>query len=146
MLRKFEAELLSEDWSPEDLWKAYIQLTQAETAFRIHKQDLSLRPVWHQRADRVQAHILVCFLAYVVWKTLAMMCKNAGLGDEPRKVLGELKKVGTVDVVLPTRNGIELRRRYIAQPTKHQAILLHHLGVQLPKSIKILQSGEGSAT
>ena len=58
------------DWSDEDLWKAYIQLTEAEAAFRIHKSDLVLRPIWHQKEERVLAHILVCFLAYVLWKTL----------------------------------------------------------------------------
>ena len=129
------------DWKPEELWKAYIQLTQAETAFRIHKQDLSLRPVWHQRADRVQAHILVCFLAYVVWKTLGLMCQRAGLGDEPRKVLQELKQIGSVDVVMPTRSGLELRRRYITQPSKHQALLLQYLGLQLPKTLALRQCG-----
>lgn len=51
------------DWTPEQLWQAYIQLTQAEAAFRIQKSDLALRPIWHQKKDRVQAHILVCFLA-----------------------------------------------------------------------------------
>jgi len=52
------------------LWKAYMQLTDAEAAFRIHKSDLRIRPIWHQRQDRVEAPILVCFLAYVLWKTL----------------------------------------------------------------------------
>jgi len=74
------------DWSGEELWKAYIQLTEAEAAFRIHKSDLKIRPVWHQKTERVQAHILVCFLAYVLWKTLAQMCKAAGMGDDPRRV------------------------------------------------------------
>jgi len=46
-----------QDWTPEDLWKAYIQLTDAEEAFRIQKDDLRLRPVWHQKENRVQAHI-----------------------------------------------------------------------------------------
>ena len=78
------------DWAPEDLWKAYIQLTEAEAAFRIHKQDLKLRPIWHQREDRVQAHILVCFLAYMLWKCLGQMCKQAGLRNEPRTVLQEI--------------------------------------------------------
>jgi transposase len=128
------------DWSAGDLWKAYIQLTQAETAFRIHKQDLSLRPIWHQRADRVQAHILVCFLAYVVWKSLAMTCRQANLGDEPRKVLHELSKIITVDVVMPTSSGIEVRRRCVARPTKHQAILLRCLGLALPSSLTITDS------
>ncbi len=57
------------DWREDQLWKAYIQLTQAEAAFRIKKDQLRVRPVWHQRADRVEAHILVCFLAFVLWKT-----------------------------------------------------------------------------
>jgi hypothetical protein len=56
------------DWSDEQLWKACIQLAQAEAAFRIQKDQLQVRPIWHQRADRVQAHILVCFLAFVLWK------------------------------------------------------------------------------
>ena len=58
------------DWSAAELWKAYIQLTKAEEAFRIYKTDLGIRPVWHQKEERVRAHILVCFLAYVLWKAL----------------------------------------------------------------------------
>ena len=68
------------DWTPEDLWGAYIQLTKAEAAFRIHKSDLAIRPVWHQRENRVQAHILVCFLAYALWKALAATCCQAWAG------------------------------------------------------------------
>ena len=60
------------EWSDEKLWKAYIQLTQAEAAFRIQKDQLAIRPIWHQREDRVQAYILVCFLAFVLWKTLEL--------------------------------------------------------------------------
>jgi len=125
------------DWSAEELWRAYIQLTQAEAAFRIHKSDLRIRPVWHQRQDRVQAHILVCFLAYVLWKTLAQLCQRAGLGHEPRQVLEELSKIILVDVVLPTRSGTEIRKRCISQPTDHQAILLHRLGLCLPSSLEM---------
>jgi hypothetical protein len=120
------------DWSDEDLWRTYIQLTEAEAAFRIHKSDLSLRPIWHQKQDRVEAHILVCFLAYVLWKTLAGLCQRAGLGDEPRRVLTELKEIRLVDVVLPTRKGIEIRKRCITKPSDHQNILLHKLGFHLP--------------
>ena len=57
--------------APKTLWKRYIQLTEAEWAFRITKDELVIRPIWHQKADRVKAHILVCFLAYVLWKSLA---------------------------------------------------------------------------
>jgi len=127
------------DWTSQDLWKAYIQLTQAEAAFRIAKSDLSIRPIWHQRAERVQAHILVCFLAYVLWKTLGQMCQRAGLGDEPRKVFDEIAQIQMVDVVLPAKNGVNIRRRCVAQPTKHQAILLHKLGLTLPTHLQIHQ-------
>ena len=120
------------DWSDEDLWKAYIQLTEAEAAFRIHKSDLRLRPIWHQKEERVLAHILVCFLAYVLWKTLSQRCRRAGLGHEPRRVFEELGKIQLVDVVLPTRQGAEIRRRCVTQPTDHQAILLTHLKLNLP--------------
>jgi len=65
------------DWDAEQLWRTYIQLSEAEAAFRIHKSELSIRPIWHQREDRVQAHILVCFLAYV-WKTLEQWQSRAG--------------------------------------------------------------------
>jgi transposase len=122
------------DWSEQDLWKTYIQLTEAEAAFRIHKSDLSIRPIWHQKEDRVLAHILVCFLAYVLWKTLAARCAQAGLGDEPRRVLEELNKVQLVDVVLPTRDGREIRRRCVTRPTDHQAILLQRLHLKLPNT------------
>jgi transposase len=124
------------DWSSEDLWKAYIQLTEAEAAFRIEKSDLRIRPIWHQREDRVLAHILVCFLAYVLWKTLYQMVRAAGLGDEPRRVLDELSKISMVDVVLPTRIGVDIRRRCVAHPTEHQAILLQKLGLRLPRQKK----------
>ena len=124
------------DWSSEELWKAYIQLTEAEAAFRIHKSDLRIRPIWHQREDRVLAHILVCFLAYVLWKTLHQLVQAAGLGDEPRRVLDELSKINMIDVVLPTRCGVEIRRRCITQPTDHQAILLQRMGLHLPRQKK----------
>jgi len=125
------------DWTPEELWQAYIQLTEAEAAFRIQKSDLQIRPVWHQRADRVRAHILVCFLAYVLWKTLGQMSHMAGLGNEPRKVFEELSEISMVDVTLPTRNGITIRKRCVSQPTEHQAILLQRLGLRLPTAGKI---------
>jgi len=127
------------DWSDEELWKAYIQLTEAEAAFRIHKSDLSIRPIWHQKENRVLAHILVCFLAYVLWKTLSALCDRAGLGNEPRRVLEELKEIRVVDVVLPTRQGVEIRRRCVTKPSEHQEILLHKLGLNLPSRLKTFE-------
>jgi len=125
------------DWQAEQLWQAYIQLTEAEAAFRIQKGDLSIRPIWHQKEERVQAHILVCFLAYVLWKTLGQACKRAGLGSEPRKVLDEIAQIKAVDVALPTRQNTVIRKRCIAQPTKPQAVLLQMLGLHLPQQMKI---------
>jgi transposase len=123
------------DWSDEDLWRAYIQLTEAEAAFRIQKSDLSIRPVWHHKEDRVLAHILVCFLAYVLWKFLGQLCKKAGLGDEPRRVLAELSELRAIDVVLPTKDGPEIRTRCVTQPNDHQKILLNQLGLELPSRL-----------
>ena len=125
------------DWTAEELWQAYMQLTEAEEAFRIHKSDLRIRPVWHQKEERVDAHILVCFLAYVVWKALGQMCRTAGLGDEPRRVLDELSRIRLVDVVLPTREGREIHRRCVTRPDEHQAILLHRLGLTLPECLPV---------
>ena len=127
------------DWSEEDLWHAYMQLTEAEAAFRIHKSDLCIRPIWHQKQERVESHILVCFLSYVLWKTLGQMCRQSGLGDEPRRVIEELSKIQLVDVVMPTRSGIEIRRRCVSQPTDHQTILLQYLGLQLPHHLPITE-------
>jgi transposase len=120
------------DWTPEQLWRAYMQLTEAENAFHIQKSDLEIRPVWHQKAERVQAHILVCFLAYVLWKTLEAQCRHAGLGDEPRQVFRELSEIALVDIAMPTRNGVTLRKRCIGQPNQHQLVLLQYLGLRLP--------------
>lgn len=125
------------EWSDEKLWKAYIQLTQAEAAFRIQKDQLSIRPIWHQREDRVQAHILVCFLAFVLWKTLELWQERAGLGNSPRTLLEELGRIQAHDVILPTHTHGEIRLRCVTQPDAAQAALLERLGIVLPKRIRL---------
>jgi len=125
------------DWSAEDLWRTYIQLTDVEAAFRIQKSELGIRPVWHQRADRVQAHILVCFLAYVLWKTLEQWQRRAGLGQSPRTIFDELRRIQSTDVVLPTEDGRELRLRCIVHPDAAQAALLDRLGLDLPQRLRV---------
>lgn len=125
------------DWSDQRLWKAYIQLTQAEAAFRIQKDQLCLRPIWHQRADRVQAHILVCFLAFVLWKTLELWLQRVGLGNSPRTILEELARIQSNDVILPTVAAGEIRLRCITQPDAAQAALLDRLGITLPKRMRL---------
>src|SRR6476659_8678484 len=125
------------DWSDQQLWKAYIQLTQAEAAFRIQKDQLIVRPIWHQREDRVQAHILVCFLAFVLWKSLEMWQQRAGLGNSPRTILEELARIQSNDVVLPTTTHGQIRLRCVSQPDSAQASLLDRLGIVLPKRMRL---------
>lgn len=126
------------DWTAESLWQTYVQLTEAEAAFRIQKSDLSIRPIWHQKTNRVQAHIFVCFLAYVLWKTLEQWQKQAGLGNSPRTILGELGRLQSVDVVLPTAQtpGREIRIRCVVRPDKPQELLLSRLGLRLPQRLR----------
>jgi hypothetical protein len=125
------------DWTAQDLWRAYTQLTEAEAAFRIHKDRLELRPVWHQTADRVTAHILVCFLAYVLRKTLEGWCRRAGLGTSVTTVLEELARIQSSDVVVPTRDGRQVRLRCVVRPDRAQAILLDRLGLDLPQRLRL---------
>jgi len=127
------------DWTSEALWRTYIQLSEAEAAFRIHKSELSIRPIWHQREDRVLAHILICFLAYVLWKTLEQWQSRAGLGNSPRTILQELAAVQSTDVVLPTATvpQRDLRLRCVVRPDRAQAALLQRLGLRLPERLRM---------
>ena len=114
-----------------------MHLTDAEAAFRIHKSDLRLRPVWHQKAERVQAHILVCFLAYVLRKTLEGWSARAGLGNSPTTLLEEFARIQSTDVVAPTTDGRTVRLRCVVRPDQAQTILLHHLGLTLPQRLQL---------
>ena len=127
------------DWTAEQLWSTYIQLTEAEAAFRIHKSELSIRPIWHQKSGRVKAHIMVCFLAYVMWKTLEQWMIRAGLGRSPRTMLDELRRIHSADVVLPTAEprARELRLRCVVRPDPDQAALFDRLGLRLPERLRI---------
>ena len=127
------------EWTEESLWQTYVQLTEAEAAFRIQKSDLGLRPIWHQKAERVEAHILVCFLSYVLWKTLEQWQQRARLGNSPRTILEELGRIQSTDVVLPLADGSgrELRIRCVVRPDRAQALLLERLGLELPQRLRI---------
>jgi transposase len=129
---------------PAQLWRWYMQLTRAEECFRISKSDLSLRPVFHHKTDRVEAHILVCFLTLALWRTLEMWMRAKGLGDCARQLLKEVSTVRSMDVVLPLRAsasepGSELRLRVVARPDRAVAALLHRLGLELPSIPKRMQ-------
>jgi transposase len=128
-----------EETDPALLWKWYIQLTQAEAAFRTAKSDLGLRPVFHHKEDRVQAHILVCFLALALWRTLEQWMQSKGLGTCARQLVKEVAGIKSVDVVVPVRRAAittELRLRVVTTPEPALAQLLAHLGLRLPKGTR----------
>jgi len=126
------------EWTDQGLWQTYIQLTEAEAAFRVHKSELAMRPIWHRKADRIKAHILICFIAYAMWKTLQQWQSRAGLGHSPRTILEELSRITAADIVLPLADDSkrELRIRCVVRPEREQQILIDHLGLQLPQRLK----------
>lgn len=130
---------------PAQLWRFYMQLTQAEEAFRISKSDLSLRPVFHHKTERVEAHILVCFLALALWRTLEMWMRGKGLGNCARQLIKEIATIRSMDVVLPVRQTgtdetRELRLRVVGRPDRQVAELLVRLGLDLPSTPKTVQN------
>jgi len=118
------------------LWKTYIGLTQIEDCFRISKHDLGLRPLYHQKQQRTQAHILICFLALVLWRTLQQWMQSCGLGTAPRKLLEQMAEVHSLDVVLPTGAGKDIRLRTVSQAEQRLAILLQKMELPLPNKPK----------
>ena len=128
-----------EETDPALLWRWYIQLTQAEAAFRTAKSDLGLRPVFHQKEDRVQAHILVCFLALALWRSLEQWMQAKGLGSCARQLIKQIAGIKSVDVLVPIKRGgvpAELRLRVVATPEPATAQLLAHLGLRLPRGTR----------
>jgi len=130
---------------PAKVWRWYMQLTQAEDAFRISKSDLSLRPVFHHKTERVEAHILVCFLSLTLWRTLEMWMNGNGLGNCARQLIKEVSTVRSLDVVLPvqeteSQQSREVRLRVVARPDRSVAELLVRLGLDLPSAPKIVQN------
>lgn len=132
------------DWTDEQLWKTYIQLSEAEAAFRIQKSDLCIRPIWHYKQGRIKAHILICFLAYVLWKTLQQWQSRAGLGHSPRTILIELSRIDAADIVLPLADDSrrELRLRCVVRPDREQELLLQRLGLTLPERLRPPLNGQ----
>ena len=106
----------------------------------VGKHDLELRPIFHHKQDRTQAHILVCFLALALWRTLQHWMASNGLGTAPRKHLEEMAEVRSMDAVLPTRAGQDLRLRVVSHPEPRLAILFQHLGLPLPNRPKGIQN------
>jgi transposase len=141
-------------WTAEEFWEIYIQLTVVERAFRVLKSELLLRPVWHHYSGRTQAHVMVCVLAYALWKTLDHLAKQAGLETQIRKpdlqrprsspkprpmtpevILRELGHVAVGDILLETTDGRQLALRRVARPTAEPARILASLGLKLPERL-----------
>jgi transposase len=128
------------DEEPSSLWKTYMQLVQAEKAFRMEKSDLGMRPVFHQKEHRVQAHIFICFLALAMYKSLELWMIASGLGASPAKILEEFREIRSMDVVLPIKDHSPVRLRLVAKPDDHIKVLLHRLGLKVPHRPKIIQN------
>ena len=134
--------ILRTNWTqtdPKTLWNTYIQLTEVEDAFRTAKHDLGLRPIYHQKQDRTQAHILVCFLSLTLWRTLQQWMKTSGLGTAPRKLLEEMREIKSLDVLLPTREKT-IRLRVASTPSPELKILLQRMKLLLPNRPKVIEN------
>lgn len=141
-------------WTAEDFWEIYMQLVSAERAFRALKSELLIRPIWHQYSGRTKAHVMVCFLAYALWRTLDELSKRAGLQTlihkpdphrkravpkprpmSPATILRELGRIQIGDILLETTEGQQLALRRVARPTPEQARILAALKLELPERL-----------
>jgi transposase len=141
-------------WTAREFWETYIQLTVVERAFRVLKSELLLRPIWHHYSGRTQAHVMVCVLAYALWKTLDHLAKRAGLLTEIRKpdlrrprsspkprrmtpkvILRQLATIKVGDVLLQTADGRQLALRRVARPEPAEARILEALKLSLPERL-----------
>jgi transposase len=137
--------------SAEQMWSMYMQLTEAEASFRALKSELSIRPLFHQKEERVKAHVLVAFLGYALWVTLKhLLRRRPAIGPQPlvdgaddaqpfspMKALALLSTLQSADIVLPTTDGREIRLRRITEPTTEQRSLLHQLRIDLPERFQL---------
>jgi transposase len=141
-------------WSAQEFWQTYIQLTVVERAFRVLKSELLLRPVWHHYSGRTQAHVMICVLAYALWKTLDHLAKRAGLETRiqepdphrsqaapkprpmtPEVILRELGQIASGDIELETTDGQKLALRRVARPRGEQKRILDALRLEIPERL-----------
>jgi len=141
-------------WSATEFWETYIQLTVVERAFRVLKSELLLRPVWHHYSGRTQAHVMICVLAYLLWKTLDHLAKRAGLETPihkpdphraqaapkprpmtPEVILRELGQIAIGDIELETTTGQKLVLRRVARPRGEPKRILEALGLEIPERL-----------
>jgi transposase len=124
------SNLTTED--PAVLWNLYVQLTQIESVFRSLKSDLGIRPIYHQKEERIDAHIFIAFLAYCLQVTLKNRLMAYAPGLTPTAVLEKLGTIQMIDVCIPTCDGRWLILPRYTQPDDDLKLLLHHLHLELP--------------
>lgn len=134
------------DADPGRLWEQYVQLTEAEAAFRTLKSELAIRPIWHQKDTRVQAHILVAFLGYALWVTLKHTLKRAGSALSPQHALHRLRGIKSGDILLETTDRRTLRLRRVSRPDLPQQVLLDQFHLTLPERLGVDAECSGDST
>jgi transposase len=117
---------------PAQMWEFYTQLVQVEEAFKHLKGDLAIRPIFHQKEDRIEAHIFVAFIAYAMHVTLRRRLRDLAPGLTPRSVLEKFSAIQMIDVHLPTTDGRKVIMSRYTQPEPELKILLRQLRLSLP--------------
>ena len=117
---------------PAKLWEYYLRLVAVEEAFKTLKGDLAIRPIFHQREHRIEAHIFIAFLAYCLHVTLGHRLKNLAPGLTARSVLEKFCAVQMIDVHMPTTDGRQLTLTRYTQPEPELQLLLEKLKLALP--------------
>ena len=117
---------------PATLWQYYIQLIQVEEAFKNLKGDLGIRPIFHQLAHRIEAHIFIAFISYCLHVTLRRRLRDLAPGLTPRAVLEKFSAMQMIDVYLPTSDGRTIILSRYTQPETELQLLLNQLKLQLP--------------
>jgi hypothetical protein len=118
---------------PAELWNHYIQLTEIEQAFKELKGDLSVRPVFHQKEERIEAHIFIAFIAYTLQVTLRQRCRARAAGLTPRSVFEQLAGIQMLDLFIPTSDGRVVKLKRYTKPEAPQQLILTQLQLTLPE-------------
>jgi hypothetical protein len=147
------AYLLRAHWpaaEPGELWASYVQLTEAEAAFRTLKSEVKVRPIWHWLGRRVEAHVLVAFLGYCLWVCLKKKAERVAPRLTPWQVLDQLGRILLVEVWFELKDGRRLCLPRITQPEGAQRMILSQLKwtlpAQPPPRVYGVRAGEGSWT
>lgn len=133
---------------PAQLWRYYIQLVQIEEAFKNLKGDLSIRPIYHQNEQRIEAHVFIAFLSYCLHATLTQQLKPHAPGLTPRSVLDKFAAIQMLDVEIPTTDGRQINLTRTTEPDPEVRLLLDKLRLTLPAQPppKITATQAASAT